>query len=128
MHALDVWALIAFLNGEAPAAARVRRVLREERPLMSWINFGEVAYTLERREGPERALEKLSDLAGGLTLDVPTPERVLAAASIKANHRMSYADAFAVTTVRAFDAVLLTGDPEIIDAGVARVEDLRPRP
>jgi hypothetical protein len=39
---------------------------------------------------------------------------------------MAYADAFAVATAVAHRAVLLTGDPEIIDAGGGwRVEDLR---
>jgi predicted nucleic acid-binding protein len=125
-HALDAWALIAYLDGEQPALRRIRRMLRDERPLMSWINVGEVAYTLERRQGREQALETLADVAGGLTLDEPSPARVLVAASIKAQHPVSYADAFAVATAQAYDAVLLTGDPEILDAGAGwRTEDLR---
>jgi hypothetical protein len=39
---------------------------------------------------------------------------------------MAYADAFAVATAVAHDAVLLTGDPEIVGVdGLCAVEDLR---
>ena len=52
-------------------------------------------------------------------------KRVLQAASIKASHRVSYADAFAVATALAHSTTLLTGDPEILDAGAGwSVEDL----
>ncbi len=39
------------------------------------------------------------------------------AASIKAGHRLSYADAFAVATALAHRRTLVTGDPEILEAG-----------
>ena len=93
---------------------------------MSWINLGEVAYVLERRLGAAAAREWIAQIRGSLTLDEPTPERVLEAASIKATHRVSYADAFAVATSQAYDAVLLTGDPEILGADAGwQLEDLR---
>ncbi len=39
---------------------------------------------------------------------------------------MAFADAFALAAARAHDAVLLTGDPEILEArGDWKVEDLR---
>ena len=95
---------------------------------MSWINFGEVAYVLERRVGRTQAREWVAEMRGSLTLDEPTRERVLDAASIKARSRLSYADAFAVATAKVFDAVLLTGDPELIAVEEVRVEDLRTRP
>lgn len=61
-----------------------------------------------------------------LRLDLPTEARVLQAAALKAAHRMSYAEAFAVATATAHHAVLLTGDPEIIDGDPEwSVEDLR---
>ena len=53
-------------------------------------------------------------------------ERVLAASRIKAEHPMAFADAFAVATALAFDATLLTGAPEIIDAPLdLEILDLR---
>jgi len=51
-----------------------------------------------------------------------------AAAALKAAHPMALADCFAVALAAAEDAVLLTGDPEIIDRAEAlpcKVEDLR---
>jgi predicted nucleic acid-binding protein len=38
---------------------------------------------------------------------------VLTAAHIKANHRLSYADAFAAATAQLWRGKLLTGDPEL---------------
>ena len=61
-----------------------------------------------------------------LELDLPSIDRVLHAADIKAAHPISLADAFAVATAVDYDAVLLTGDPEIVvTQGPWKVEDLR---
>lgn len=109
-----------------PAATRVEELL-PARPLMSWINVGEVAYLVEQREGRAGAIEVVEFLRSHFTLDLPSEERVLEAAAIKAGHRVSYADAFAVATAVAHDAVLLTGDPEILSGDPSwPVESLRP--
>lgn len=42
-----------------------------------------------------------------------TRHRVRRAAELKSRHAIAYADAFAVTTAVEFNAILLTGDPEI---------------
>lgn len=122
---LDAWAVLAWLADEAPASDRVEAVLDEE-AVMSWVNVGEVSYVVGRRSGEADAREVVNELRAGLTLDLPTPRRVLEAAAIKARSRMSYADAFAAATAVAHDAVLLTGDPELLAPGnVWRAEDLR---
>jgi predicted nucleic acid-binding protein len=93
---------------------------------MSWINLGEVYYTIRRVAGAEEAEATLTLLRPLLSLDTVTPERVLAAARIKATHPLAYADAFAVATTAAHSAGLLSGDPEITTRSVGcRVEDLR---
>ena len=52
------------------------------------------------------------------TFDVPieilpaTRERVFAAAHIKANYPISYADSFVAAAAQEFNASILTGDPE----------------
>ena len=126
-YALDTWVVIDYLDGREPSVARVLEVLAEERPLMSWINLGEVAYVLQRRVGAEAAREHVAEMRGTLTLDLPTPKRVLEAAAIKAEHTISYADAFAVAAAAAYGAVLLTGDAEILDGDPSwKTEDLRP--
>ena len=122
---LDSWAVLAWLEGEEPAASRVQQAL-VSRPIMSWINVGEVAYVLERRAGAHRAREVVRELRRVLSLDLPTEERVLEAARVKARHRMAYADAFAVATANAHGAELLTGDPEILRGDAScPVVDLR---
>ena len=125
MYCLDSWAVLRFLEGEAPAARRVRQVMRSGRPVMSWINLGEVYYTIHRVVGATEAEAAVAQLRALLMLDAATPERVLAAARIKAVHPLAYGDAFAVATAAAHGAVLLTGDPEIVRRPVGcRVENL----
>lgn len=46
---------------------------------------------------------------------------VLAVARLKAQHRISYADAFAVVTAIQIGAKLVTGDPEIRELGARGV-------
>lgn len=100
--------------------------MRRGRPIMSWINLGEVYYTIHRAAGGEEAESTLALLCPMLALDAVTSERVLAAARIKATHPLAYGDAFAVATAAAHNAVLLTGDPEITRRAVGcQVEDLR---
>jgi predicted nucleic acid-binding protein len=126
LYCLDSWAVLRFLEGSSPAARRVRQLMRVGRPIMSWINLGEVYYTIRRAAGETEAESTVSRLRPMLTLDTATPERVLGAARIKALHPLAYADAFAIATAAAHQAVLLTGDPEITARAVGcRVEDLR---
>ncbi len=124
-YCLDSWAVLRYLEGPSPAARRVRQVMRLGRPIMSWINLGEVYYTVQREAGGAEAESVVTLLRPLLTLDVATPERVLGAARIKAVHPLAYGDAFAIATAAAHEAVLLTGDPEITQRAVGcRVEDL----
>ena len=80
---------------------------------MTVINVGEVLYVTERRRGPTgaRAAIALLDLLGVRVVDADR-RLTFAAAHIKANHALSYADAFAAALARRLDAVLITGDPE----------------
>lgn len=122
---LDSWAVLRWLEGAEPAASRVSEALRH-RPIMSWLNVGEVHYISIRAAGEETADAIVSDLRALCELDALTPERVLHASRIKAAHPMALADAFAIATAVAHDATLLTGDPAIIDAvGPWRIDDLR---
>ena len=122
---LDSWAVLRWLEGAEPAASRVDAALRG-RPVMSWVNMGEVFYILHRAAGEQAARDTVRQMRGRLQMDTPTEMRVLQAATIKAGHRMAYADAFAVATATAHHAVLLTGDPELIDGeSTWDVEDLR---
>ena len=126
VYCLDSWAVLRFLEGSSKAARRVRQVMRLGRPIMSWINVGEVYYTVHRAAGADEAESTFTLLRPMLALDAASPERVMAAARIKAAHPLAYGDAFAIATAAAHNAVLLTGDPEITERKVGcKVEDLR---
>jgi predicted nucleic acid-binding protein len=124
---LDSWAVLRLLEGTEPAASRVQSELDGEvNPVMSWINLGELFYVVRRLHGHEEAESVVRDLRPRLDLDLPDAERVLQAATIKADHAMAYADAFAAATAVAHQAPLLTGDPELLlPSAPWAYEDLR---
>jgi len=85
------------------------------RLLMSLVNLGETYYRLIQIAGAEEAEDKLR-LIRTLPIEmVPVREPLaLEAGRIKARHRISFADAFAVATARQERGAVLTGDPEIV--------------
>jgi predicted nucleic acid-binding protein len=112
-------------RGDPPAAGSVEDSMLK-RPVMSWINAGELAYVIERKEDAALARRVLRSLRRQVIFEMPTVDRIMEAATIKAGHRLTYADAFAVATAVAHDAILFTGDPEIINGDpLWNVEDLR---
>jgi predicted nucleic acid-binding protein len=124
---LDSWAVLAWLDGDEPAASTVQEAFDAERPWMSWLNIGEVAYQLERRHGAEEAAVVVGRVRAAVALDDVTPERVLAAAHLKAVHPIAFADCFAAATALAREATLFTGDPELLDGDIGcDMRDLRP--
>ncbi len=84
------------------------------RPIMSWINLGEVAYIVERRADADRARHVVRDLRPWLMLDLPNETRVLEASDLRAGYLMTSAEAFAVARAIARGATLVSGDPEIL--------------
>jgi predicted nucleic acid-binding protein len=72
-----------------------------------------VLYSVERRRGftaAQKTLMLLQILP--ITILEVTNDLVLEAAHIKANHPISYSDAFAVAAAIDQKAIVLTGDPE----------------
>lgn len=118
---LDAWALIAFLDGEEPAAARVQNALAEGEAVACSVNVGEVLYRQIRTVGLPSAREGVAALRGDMETVDPDWSLVTAAAEVKAAGGLSHADAFCVATAQRLDAALWTGDPEIIE----RVEEFR---
>ncbi len=117
---LDAWAMLAFLQGEEPAASRVRQLLesaqnRESELFISVVNLGEVVYCVGRVRGEEAAwmtLDEIRHLA--LTVVPATEEQVFSAARLKIRYAISYADAFAAALAQELDATLVSGDPELV--------------
>ena len=114
---LDSFAVLALLGDEL-GADRVREVLYlsltdSAEAYLPMINVGEVLYITERERGSAAARRVLALLDQWPVQSVDaTRERILAAAHVKANAQLSYADAFAVVAAQEFDATVLTGDPE----------------
>jgi uncharacterized protein len=130
-YVLDAWAFLAFLQKEEPAGARVRQLLQEAlnetaRLFASIVNLGEVYYRVGRTRGQALADETLAELRGLPVTVLPAREdTVLAAARFKIHFAVSYADAFAAAAARQLDAVLVTGDPELLALeGEFRLEKL----
>ena len=115
---LDSFALVAYLQGET-GKAKVESLLRQTEAgsielYLSIVNLGEVAYILERDVGLEKTRETLGAMDElPITFVAADRKRVLAAAHIKAQYAISYADAFAVALAQELDARLVSGDPEL---------------
>ena len=125
---LDSWAVLAWLDGEEPAAGFVERTVKRERPPMSWINLIEVHYRTVRDHGKQEADQVLAELRPLVTESLPGIVAMRSVSSLKAEHPIALADCFAVALAAEEEAELLTGDPEIIDRGdrlPCKIVDLR---
>jgi predicted nucleic acid-binding protein len=125
---LDSWAVLAWLDGEEPAAGVVERTIERERPAMSWMNLVEVHYRAIRDHGRQEADQVLTELRPLVTENLPAIVAMKSVSSLKAEHPIALADCFAVALAADVDAELLTGDPEIIDRAKqlpCKVVDLR---
>ena len=116
-YSLDSFAILALLEGES-GSSRIQAILETARQgealaCLSIINLGEVLYITERERGLPLAQKTLSAI-DQLPLEIlpATRERVLAAAHIKANFSLAYADAFAAAAAQEFQGIVITGDPE----------------
>lgn len=114
---LDSFALLAYLQGEA-GMERVQSILKDAEKTrcvihICIINLGEVLYIIEREKGLAKVHETLA-ATQQLPIDVIPADNqtVLDAAHIKANHTLSYADAFAVVCAQRSNGIVLTGDKE----------------
>jgi predicted nucleic acid-binding protein len=115
---LDAWAIMAWLKGQEPAAGRVRSVLEaaerhECRLFMNIVNMGEVFYLCVKAKDLAYGHLVLESLRPRIMTLPAADELVMLAATLKARHAISYADAFAAATAIQHDAPLVTGDPEL---------------
>lgn len=114
---LDTFAMLAYLQGESNGV-RVHEILQSvqsghQNIYMSLINVGEVLYITERKQGIRKAQEVLSSIRQLPIKLLPADEQaIFAAAHIKANYTISYADAFAIVAAQTVGGTLITGDPE----------------
>ena len=113
-YVLDSFAVLALLDGESGAAEVAGYLSAEEGALlMTYVNLGEVVYTLIRERGQSRADAVLLGLEETRVTFVPAERTLcLAAARFKAQYRISYADAFCAALSEISGFPVVTGDPE----------------
>ena len=116
---LDSWAILEWLNGRTRAGNTVAALLAEAeagqaRLLMSAINVGEIYYFL-RKQTSQTLSESWRQASRTLpvTIEVPTMDDIWAAALLKGDYPVSYADAFAAALAKKYNYPLVTGDPEL---------------
>jgi ribonuclease VapC len=116
-YVLDSYALLAYLEAE-PGSDRVRELLEAAKGgkchlYMCVVNLGEVMYIVERERGLPKAQETLARI-DELPIAIIDVDRVLtlAAAHLKKDCPIAYADCFAAVLSQLKNATLITGDPE----------------
>ena len=114
---LDASALMAFFE-DRPGAGKVEELIRlgvegKRQLLMSVVNWGEVYYSTWRAKGPGVARKVLEDIAQ-LPLEIVHADLELtrAAAELRAEHKLPYADCFAAALAASRKASLATSDKD----------------
>ncbi len=113
----DSYALLAFIFDE-PGAETVSETFKQaltdkKRIYICTVNWAEVMYRTIRVKG-KNAWKTVQSHLQDLPFEIVDADQALseAAAEFKANHKMSFADAYAAALTKAKRAELMTGDPE----------------
>lgn len=121
-YVLDSYAILAYFQNEA-GADDVEKLLVEAAAgkaalFMSVINYGEVAYIIQRKAGKEKKYLFLS-IMNALPIEITGVDRefALGAADIKAERTISFGDCFALALARHVRGTVVTGDPEFEKIG-----------
>jgi predicted nucleic acid-binding protein len=116
-YVLDSYALLAYFEAE-PGSDQVGKLLEAAKEgkchlYLSVVNLGEVMYIVERERGLPRAQETLTRI-DELPIEVVDADRslTLAAAHLKTDSPIAYADCFAAALSLNLNAFLVTGDSE----------------
>ena len=116
-YILDGYALLAYIEAET-GSERIMELLNGANEgnchlYMCVVNMGEVMYIVECEKSLPKAQETLARL-DELPVEIIDADRTLtlAAAHLKADHPIAYADCFAAALSQLKNATLVTGDPE----------------
>jgi ribonuclease VapC len=116
-YILDSYALLAYFERE-PGSDRVKELLiaaktRKCHLSMCVVNLGEVMYIVERERGLSEAQDTLSRI-DELPIEIINVDRTvtLAAAHLKMDCPIAYADCFAAALTQLQNGILVTGDSE----------------
>lgn len=129
---LDTSALLCLKENE-PGASEVEAILRQqgkkETVFVSFMSIMELAYILEQEQGEAAAREGVLQLKQLPLRVVESDEPLgLAAARLKAGHKLSVADAWIAATAERLGATLVHKDPEFESlAKIVRLKALPPK-
>jgi predicted nucleic acid-binding protein len=121
-YVLDANAILDYVQ-DGPGAATIERLLREALHnhgalITSVINMGEVFYLLWKSNGEQKARDTINDLTLLPLQIVPVDlSQALAAAELKAVHKIPYADSFAASIAMRNHATLVTSDRDFEKLG-----------
>lgn len=116
-YVLDASAVMALL-GDEPGAGAVEEILRKasdgrQALWMSVVNWGEVYHSMWRKQGEVAAEEALLALSQvPMEIVGVDPAAAKAAARLKAQHGLPYADAFAAALALQRKAAIVTTDSD----------------
>jgi len=116
-YVLDSYAVLAYLKQEAGYEIVLNRIEEtkkgKNRLFMNLFNLGEVLYIVERERGLFAAQEVLALIDElPVIMELADRELTLAAAHLKAQYPIAYADCFAVALAQQKGATLISGDPD----------------
>jgi predicted nucleic acid-binding protein len=112
-YVLDTSAMLTLIEDEA-GADRVEQVLSQEKVWLPWLVLLETHYITQQEQGEAEANRRyalIKQLAATILWEIDEPT-LLTAARLKANFRLSLADALIAAFAMRQQATLLHKDPE----------------
>jgi predicted nucleic acid-binding protein len=115
VYVFDSSAVIRYIDNES-GAERIVSILKScvagrSRICMSAVQWGEVAGNIRKRAGATEETRILSLLPSEIEIISAAAHNAVRAAALKVDHKISYADAFALDlAMQSADHVLLTAD------------------
>ncbi len=126
---LDAWPLMRYRSNEEPSADAVRQILEQDIPVYPIVNvvtLSEVYTAIARNHDENSAARFVSFLQQSLLVETVDSDLAVWAARIKTRYYMSLGDSYAAASAMSNDAVLWTGDAELLFAGCPwKINDLR---
>jgi predicted nucleic acid-binding protein len=120
-YVLDANALIRYFQNQAGAEIvekLIDRAQREEANLsIAAVNLGEVMYTLAKSIGLDKTMVYIQALSQSIETIPIDREFALAAATIKYQYKLGYADSIAALLAMRLRATLVTADPDFVKFG-----------
>ncbi|MCY4164168.1 MAG: hypothetical protein OXE93_08180 [bacterium] len=126
---LDAWPLICYSGNQQPSASAVEQILEPNNPnpaIISAVTLGEVYNATARERNYSYADWFITFLRQALTVDTVGTNEGIQAGWLKTHYYMSLGDSYVAVSALRNNAVLWTGDAELLfDGSPWKVRDLR---